>query len=987
MRYLSRLAPILALTLPLWAADAVSAQSVTSASVAGTVTDPLGRPLARVVVGLEAVGAGTDQETTTRNDGSYRFSLVAPGNYELRAEAIGFRPLVARTLRLAGGDVLHVVLPLQPATPPVITVDTIALEAASASRTRPGGILLGSDEIDQIPHRYEDLASIVGLSTQFDETLGSQGLPGSMTVVVADGLPVYRARQTVGREERPADGFLPRPFLSGVTALHHAPDAEWAGAAGGFAAVGTRAEGGASGVAVEGAWGGGPLWSSEKLGLDPTPGLTSFQGSGRAVVSIKPDTTQLLLGSEVLRHESPVVGRISSDLQAGLAGVEPDLLVALGAPSVEQLARYSGLARFYTQPSETSRVFLRGTVSYTERTIDGPGPIALGRWGAMGETSTDFSLAGSFVSEYRPGITFEIRGGVSNSARDFRSDGEGLPSAFLIEEGIPLGSYPGAPGESNRTDAVVLPMVRLDLEDRGTLKFGLPVRASRFSMTAQAWGTGDFLFSDPAALVAGTGYARSSSIAEASFATRELGVFGQYDVAATAGLEISLAAGLDYEMLPTAEPDLSSGWVAVSGLENNEYPDRFAQLQARAAIFWDPTNTGRTRISAVASLHAGDVDPNDLFEAFARDGSSSTTSFYGSSLGWPEGSIPAGADRSVTLTLLGPDTRPPRSLRASLGVVRDIAGGLSLHVSGDYRRTDFLTRRRDLNLQPLPQTTDQFTRGVYGSLSKTGALLQAPMGDARRFPAFGHAWALDPDGWSEYRGMTAGLEFRSEPLDLFGSFTRSETRDNWIGAAAGAPEAELSPNLPSFVEEWDVGLSDFDVPDRITGSGTLRVPGLPGTSLSVLYQFASGRPFTPGYRRGVDANGDGSFENDVPFVPQPADLGALLEEWPCLANQAGGFAVRNSCRTPARHTLDARLRIGLGRIGGQNADIFVDGLNLLEANHAYIDTALLLIDPSAPIVSGANGITVPVVLNTGFGDTLLETGQGRMLRVGMRIGG
>src|SRR5690606_4422721 len=129
-------------------------------------------------------------------------------------------------------------------------------------------------------------------------------------------------------------------------------------------------------------------------------------------------------------------------------------------------------------------------------------------------------------------------------------------------------------------------------------------------------------------------------------------------------------------------------------------------------------------------------------------------------------------------------------------------------------------------------------------------------------------------------------------------------------------------------------------------------PALPGTSIAASYRYASGRAFTPGYRRGVDANGDGSFVNDVPFVPQPEELGTLLEDHDCLRNQAGDFAVRNSCRGPARHALDARVRVGLGRLAGWPLSVYVEGLDLLETEDGLIDEALLLVDPDRPLTGG-----------------------------------
>ena len=968
--------------------SALSAQSATSASVSGQVTDGMGQTVGGAVVTLEPRGAGAGQETTTTNDGTFRFALVAPGSYEVRAEAIGFRPLVARTLILSGGEAARVSLALTREPPPVSSVDTVAIQANAATRVRAGAVRVGTDDLRQPTGRYEDISTATALSTRFDPSFGSEGLPGSMSVVFADGVPVYSPVRPWSADRRPADMLFPTSFVTGVTAFHRPADLEWAGSASGIVGISTTSGTGAQGVEAGASWSGGPLWSSPRLDLDDPPGLNSFWVDAIGTAQLKGDTTQLVLAVNGLQHETPTAPRISPDLEAGLAGLDAELLGVLAAPSKERLSRYSALARFQSQPSPTSAVFIRGGVAYSERTLEGPGPVAPARWGSPAETATDFSLAAGFVSEYKPGVTLELRGGVSGGSRSLEADEDGLTPAYLVELGLPVGETFGAPAESSRTDAVFMPVGRFDWGEGGVLKTGVLGRVSRFTMEANPWGTGDFLFSGADGLVSGRGLARGASQMTASFATRELGIFAQYDVMATDAVRLTLGARLDYESIPDAEPILDEAWLGVSGLRNDEYPSGFTQVGGVAGLTWEPAADGSTVFSVLGSLQSGDLDPEHLFEVFGSD-AATTTTHMGTGLSWPGGTLPGTAPDLSTLSLLGPDTRAPRTLGGSVGLVQEIVGGVSLHLSGDFRRTDFLMRRRNLNLPVVPAALGVGSQDVYGSLTQDGALVAAVDDDARRFPEFGAVWALDPDGWSEYRGATAGLEVRTELLDVFATYTRSETKDNWIGAGDGSPDASLDPGLPNFVESWDEARSDFDRPDRLSVAAELRIPGLNGTSIGAVYRYASGAPFTPGYRRGVDANGDGAFDNDVPFVPQPEDLGPVLDEWSCLANQAGGFAVRNSCRAPGQHTLNARLAIGLGLVAGRPLRLFVEGLDLIEADHGLIDDALMLVDPAGTVTTTSGGarVTIPLQVNPGFGDNLLHTTPGRMLRIGARIGG
>jgi hypothetical protein len=234
----------------------------------------------------------------------------------------------------------------------------------------------------------------------------------------------------------------------------------------------------------------------------------------------------------------------------------------------------------------------------------------------------------------------------------------------------------------------------------------------------------------------------------------------------------------------------------------------------------------------------------------------------------------------------------------------------------------------------------------------------------------------------EHGGGTLGLHLGSAASSLFASYTRSETTDNWLGGAQGLSDAALPPLLPASVGDWAEGTSDFDVPDRVAVAVTTSASV---ATLSAVYRFRSGLAFTPRYRAGVDANGDGSYRNDPAYV-DAALVDPLLADWGCLSESVGGFAVRNSCRGPSVHSVDVRIRFRLGSVLGRDASLVLDGFDLIESNDGVIDDALLLVDPSATITGGTGTISVPVIANPGFGQVLYPTTPGRMLRIGLRIG-
>lgn len=78
------------------------AQTGTTGEVVGTITDPSGAAVAGAQVHLLSLARGDRYETQTGNTGYYRFSLLAPGQYELRVEANGFKTLERRFEVLLG---------------------------------------------------------------------------------------------------------------------------------------------------------------------------------------------------------------------------------------------------------------------------------------------------------------------------------------------------------------------------------------------------------------------------------------------------------------------------------------------------------------------------------------------------------------------------------------------------------------------------------------------------------------------------------------------------------------------------------------------------------------------------------------------------------------------------------------------------------------------------------------------------------------------
>jgi hypothetical protein len=172
----------------------------------------------------------------------------------------------------------------------------------------------------------------------------------------------------------------------------------------------------------------------------------------------------------------------------------------------------------------------------------------------------------------------------------------------------------------------------------------------------------------------------------------------------------------------------------------------------------------------------------------------------------------------------------------------------------------------------------------------------------------------------------------------------------------------------------------------LTANYTL--PGKSGLDIALRYRFRSGLPFTPGFRPGVDMNGDGSGSNDPAFIDGAvAGTDELLSANSCLSGQVGEFAERNSCREKAAHALDLRLALRLPvQVMGGALQLTIDGFNLVATETGIVDRAVYLVDPSQPLTTNPSGdVVVPLIANPRFGSLLSRRGEPRILRFGLKV--
>ncbi|MCA9738351.1 MAG: carboxypeptidase-like regulatory domain-containing protein [Gemmatimonadota bacterium] len=960
----------------------LAAQSISGGAVEGRIIDALGDPIFDAEVTLIAQSSGAQYRTVSSRGGDVLISALPPGDYDVRAEAIGYRPRLVRGVPVRPGSPSRFTVLLEPEAPPVTRVDTVAFAGGAAGWIRPGtGRWLSRFELNDLPDHGRTLADLTRFSSRFSDDLQGEGLPTRFTRFYVDGVPVEGARLPGGSGDPLAALMLPRSAFTGAEIISGDPDVEWVDWGGTIVSGLTRAGGDRGEAEAFGDYTGGPLWTSSAFEGD-VPSSRSIRGGGVVSLPIVPDTTHLVVGVEGWSLETPRPAVLGTPF----AGAPAEL----GQPYLEPFEAVTAFGRLDWTLRGGNRFHIRANAA----SLLGPDGAGIGTPfapGAPGATEgQDASVGAGVYAGVGRNLALEARLSLETSTRTgLGSPGLGgadFPATTLATVGLPIGTDPALPSEVVRTAVTLAPTLHYD---RGAhqIKGGGRLVVPRYTYTGTTDAAGRFVFGGTDGILSGEGawFGADGDAATSEFTMLRLVGYIQDRWTVAPGLAVTLGLQSTTEYLPESTWNTSLVWDSLTAMGSDSV-SRLSGLGTRFGFEWDVGAQGTTVLRGAAGLSFAPLDPYDVHQLLVGDGRVSVRQAFNGLDTWPD--APSGSNVFTTprVALLGPSLEMPRTARGSVGLSRTLGAGTAVHLAGVFRRTEHLQRWADLNLALPSGTTDQLGRPIYGTLGKSGALVRSRLTLNRRFPGVERALALNTDGWSLYSAGTVAIDRHSPRTDFFASYTYSQTEDNLVGARLGSVDATLDPGLMSGGDPWAEGRSDFDVPHRFVAGLGLRLPVLAGATVAATYRFRSGDPFTPGFRPGVDPNGDGADRNDPAFGGGP-DAAALLSEYTCEAAPSGQPFARNACRGPSQQGLDLRLRVTVFQLGGRAAELTFDALNLIESESGLRDTALHLVDPDASLVRAGTETVIPLLANPDFGTLLVRHDPGRFFRIGLRIGG
>jgi hypothetical protein len=171
----------------------LSAQTITTGEVVGTVTDPTGAAVPDAKVTLKSTEKGTESDTKTSSTGAYHFFLVSPGRYTVLVSAPNFQT-VSRTLEVALGAVTTVDAQLSIGK----TSQTIEVtaEAPLMQTDSPNvGATITAQQVSELPNPGNDLSYIAQtapgsvMNTQGGYgNFSSFGMPGTSNLFTLNGM-------------------------------------------------------------------------------------------------------------------------------------------------------------------------------------------------------------------------------------------------------------------------------------------------------------------------------------------------------------------------------------------------------------------------------------------------------------------------------------------------------------------------------------------------------------------------------------------------------------------------------------------------------------------------------------------------------------------------------------------------------------------------------------------------------------------------------
>jgi hypothetical protein len=900
----------------------VSAQSVTSGSISGTVTDETGAPVEAAQVQVRDNATGVVTRGTTREGGRYIIQgLEVGGPYTVTVRRIGFTPVAKEGLRVSLGQSTRADFQVvrQAAALSAVAI-TGAASSAVISPTKTGAASTISDSalrrLPTLNRNFTDFVQLVpqvstntgslsgggvnirqngiqidGASTQDMFGLGTTGQPGASAGAKSIPLDAVKEYQVLLAPYDVRQGNFGGVLINAVT---KSGTNEFHGSAYGY----TRNQ---------------SFTRSQPYLTDFSKQQYGFSFGGpivrdRIFFFVNPEwqrqqapTSGPFIGSSDNPVADSSIARFTNILanQYGLANPGSGARVLQQSPNTNVFARVDAYLPFGTRLVLRHNYASADQTSFSRSQPNSTAPRFPLTSNMYQYSNKSNSSVAEFLSNFSNGVFNELLLNYTK-IQDFRT----VPVQF------PQVTVRGVPRSDGQTGSVTL-IAGTEASSQGnsldqttfeiTENLTIPVGAHRITLGTRNQfyhpinlfgqsSLGSWSFTNLDSLAKGVASGDTVGVPLASdpnhgkvnFHARQYSVYVQDQWLATDRL--TLTGGIRLET-PRFEdtPPFNQAIFDAYGRSTSSVPSR-RTISPRLAFNWDVTGDQRNQLRGGIGYFTGSPPYVYLSNAFHNSGlsgyatlvcgggSNATVSFAlqpftpaniatPPTTCAPSGGKPgATAALSSTINTIDPAFRYPQYQKISAGFDHRFANGLFGTIEGLYTHSLSNPFYQNLALVGPNGSTDSHGRILYGTFTSSRANPNTK-GPTQQ--------VLDVTSSSgDYTYSLTG-QLQKNFYDNFEgslSYTYSQARDvATITSSTANSNYRYQRDVSGNVNDRSLTRSKNDQPHRIIATGTYRAPTK--TDISFVYTGSSGSPYDYVYGNG-DANADGQTQNDLVYVPK-----------------------------------------------------------------------------------------------------------------------
>jgi len=429
----------------------------------------------------------------------------------------------------------------------------------------------------------------------------------------------------------------------------------------------------------------------------------------------------------------------------------------------------------------------------------------------------------------------------------------------------------------------------------------------------------------------------SNPLESADFNVRQFGLYAGDQWHAARNLTVTYGVRVDLPIFPD-KPSRNEFSETTFGFRTDVVPES-KLWSPRVGLNYDVRGDGKAQVRGGAGLFTGRTPyvwlsnqygntGNEFQRVSVTNNANNRIPFVADPTNQPK-TVPGARVLGNEIDVIDPDYEFPSLWRGNVGYDRDL-GVWGLIASLEFLASKTVNDVKYENVN-LRQTGTRFDGRPFYDASAGG----------RVSTAISNAILLTNTDLGNQWNLSFKLErpFRNNWF-ASGSYAYGRTRSSLDATSSQAASNWGNARTPGNPNNVPLARSNFDVGHRVNlaASYMLQLPRRVSVTASMFYNGQTGRPYSISYNNN-DFNGDAQFFNDLLFVPANVNdlvytngTAAQFEDFiandKCLNDSRGAITERNCSRQPFTNIVDAKFAVGLP-IQRAKVEVTMDILNFL----------------------------------------------------------